>query len=128
MVTLTIGLRTVMTIYAVALVGAMPSNRTSIGTGLNDTAQEFGTSVGTAVVGTLIATLVTVSLPDGKWSSHLVASFFHGERITFAVLAVVVGLVAGWGALTLTDSRSTEEHPDSAGATSHSETDRHLAA
>ena len=87
MVILTIGLRTVMTICAVALVGAMPSNRTSIGTALNDTAQEVGTSVGTAVVGTLIAALVTVSLPDGRWSSHLVASFFHGERVTYAALA-----------------------------------------
>ena len=38
-------------------------------------------------------------------------SFFHGERITYAVLAVIVGLVAAFGALTLTDSRSTEEHP-----------------
>jgi hypothetical protein len=38
-----------------------------------------------------------------------VASFFHGERITYAVLAVVVGVIAGWGALTLTDSHSTEE-------------------
>ncbi|MCW2528079.1 MAG: major facilitator superfamily 1 [Pseudonocardiales bacterium] len=111
MVVLTVGLRTVMTICAVALVSAMPSNRTSIGTALNDTAQEVGTSVGTAVVGTLIAALVTVSLPDGQWSSGLVASFFHGERVTFATLAVIVGLVAGWGALTLTDSRSTEEHP-----------------
>ena len=110
MVIMTIGLRTVMTICAVALVGAMPSNRTSIGTALNDTAQEVGTSVGTAVVGTLIAALVTVSLPDGRWSSQLVASFFHGERITYATLAVIVGLIAGWGALTLTDSRSTDEH------------------
>src|SRR6201986_5164740 len=56
LVILTVGLRTVMTICAVALVGAMPCNRTSIGTALNDTAQEVGTSVGTAVVGTLIAT------------------------------------------------------------------------
>jgi EmrB/QacA subfamily drug resistance transporter len=128
MVTLTIGLRTVMTICAVALVGAMPSNRTSLGTALNDTAQEVGTSVGTAVVGTLIATLVTVTLPDGRWSRDLVASFFHGERITFAILAVIVGLVAGWGALTLTDSRSTEEHPDAAEVTPHSETDSVFAA
>jgi len=103
MVVLTIGLRTVMTICAVALVGAMPSNRTSIGTALNDTAQEVGTSIGTAVVGTFIAALVTASLPAGVWSNRLVASYFHGERITYAVLAVVVGLVASWGALTLTD-------------------------
>ena len=63
MVVMTVGLRTVMTICAVALVDAMPSNRTSIGAALNDTAQEVGTSVGTAVVGTLIAALVTTTLP-----------------------------------------------------------------
>lgn len=111
MVTLTIGLRTVMTICAVALVGAMPSNRTSIGTALNDSAQEIGTSVGTAVIGTMIAALVTTSLPPGVWGSDLVASFFRGERIAFAVLAVVVGVVSVWGALALTDSRATDEHP-----------------
>ena len=110
MVLMTVGLRTVMTICAVALVGAMPSNRTSIGAALNDTAQEVGTSVGTAVIGTMIAALVTTRLPAGTWSSALVDSFFHGERITYAVLAVVVGLVTAAGALTLTDARTTEEH------------------
>ncbi|MFB9313398.1 MFS transporter [Nocardioides plantarum] len=109
MVVMTIGLRTVMTICAVALIDAMPANRTSIGAALNDTAQEVGTSVGTAVVGTLIAVLVTTQLPAGTWSSDLVASFFRGERITYAVLAVVVGLVAAGGALTLTNSRNTDE-------------------
>ena len=68
MVVMTIGLRTVMTICAVALVEAMPANRTSIGTALNDTAQEVGTSVGTAVVGTMVAVLVTTQLPAGTWS------------------------------------------------------------
>ncbi len=109
MVVMTIGLRTVMTICAIALVEAMPENRTSIGTALNDTAQEVGTSVGTAMVGTMIAALVTTRLPAGVWSSSLVHSFFHGERITYAVLAVIVGLVAAGGAASLTDSRSAEE-------------------
>jgi hypothetical protein len=109
MVVMTVGLRTVMTICAVALVDAMPSNRTSIGAALNDTAQEVGTSVGTAVVGTMIAALVTTQLPAGTWTSALVASFFHGERITYAVLAVIVGIVAIGGALTLTDSHATED-------------------
>jgi len=111
MVVMTVGLRTVMTICAVALVDAMPANRTSIGAALNDTAQEVGTSVGTAVVGTMIAVLVTTQLPDGTWSDSLVSSFFAGERITYAVLAVVVGVLAGWGALSLTDSHSVDEHP-----------------
>ncbi|WP_393057282.1 hypothetical protein [Streptomyces sp. LN549] len=38
------------------------------------------------------------------------ASFFHhGERITYAVPAVIVGLVSAGGALTLTNSHVTEE-------------------
>ncbi|MGW1070914.1 MFS transporter [Streptomyces aureus] len=111
MVLMTIGLRTVMTICAVALVGAMPSNRTSIGAALNDTAQEVGSSVGTAVVGTLIAALVTSQLPAGTWTGDLVASFFHGERIIYALLAVLVGLITAGGALSLTNSHSVEEHP-----------------
>ncbi|MET9495580.1 MFS transporter [Streptomyces sp. NPDC006552] len=109
MVLMTIGLRTVMTICAVALVDAMPDNRTSIAAALNDTAQEVGTSVGTAVVGTLIAALVTTQLPAGAWSDGLVSSFFHGERIAYGLLAVVVGLIAAAGALSLTDSHSIEE-------------------
>lgn len=109
MVVMTIGLRTVMTICAVALIDAMPGNRTSIGAALNDTAQEVGTSLGTAVVGTLIAVLVATQLPTGSWGNDIVTSFFHGERVIYAVLALIVGLVTAGGALTLTDSRSTEE-------------------
>src|SRR4029079_3397127 len=109
MVLMTIGLRTVFTICAVALVDAMPSNRTSIGAALNDTAQEVGTSIGTAVVGTLIAALVTTQLPAGTWSHDLVASFFHGQRISYAVLGVVVGLITAAGARTLTNSHALEE-------------------
>jgi len=104
---MTVGLRTVMTICAVALVDEMPGNRTSIGAALNDTAQEIGTSIGTAVVGTMIAVLVTTHLPIGAWSSQLAQSLFHGERITFLALAVIVGLIATYGSLSLTDSHST---------------------
>lgn len=109
MVTLTLGLRSIMTVCGVALVAAMPENRTSIGTALSDTGQELGTSVGTAVVGTLIAALVAKVLPAGVWTHSLVASFFHGESVTFIVIAVVVGVITGWGALYLTGSRETEE-------------------
>lgn len=110
MVVMTAGLRTVMTICAVALVGALPENRTSMGAALNDTAQEVGTSLGTAVVGTLIAVMVTSVLPDGVWSPDLVTSYFHGERVLFTVLAIAVGLIAGLGAVTLTSSRDVDEH------------------
>ena len=75
-----------------------------------DTAQEVGTSLGTAVVGTLIAVMVTAVLPGGVWSADLVASYFHGERVLFTVLAIAVGLIAGLGAATLTSSRDVDEH------------------
>ncbi len=110
MVVMTAGLRTVMTICAVALIGALPENRTSMGAALNDTAQEVGTSLGTAVVGTLIAVMVTAVLPNGVWSPDLVASYFHGEQVLFTVLAIAVGLIAGFGAVTLTGSREVDEH------------------
>lgn len=111
MVVMMVGLRSVMTICAVALIGAMPANRTSMGAALNDTAQEVGTSVGTAVVGTLIAVLVTAVLPAGTWSPQLVSSFFAGERLVFTILAIAVGLISGIGALSLSNSHSTDEHP-----------------
>ncbi len=59
--------------------------------------------------GTMIAALVTTRLPAGTWSHSLVSSYFHGERITYAIVAVVVGIVAAAGAATLTDSHSAEE-------------------
>ncbi|WP_084614429.1 MFS transporter [Nakamurella lactea] len=110
MVIMTVGLRTVMTICAVGLVDAMPSERTSLAAALNDTAQEVGTSIGTALVGTFIAALVVTVLPLGAWSPALVTSYFHGERVAFLVLAVLVGAVALLGALTMDDSRTADEH------------------
>jgi MFS family permease len=109
MVLLTIGLRIILTVCAVALVEAMPANRTSIGAAINDTAQEIGTSLGTAVVGTFIAVLVANALPTGAWSVHLTQAYFTGERITYLAVAALVGALATVGSLTLTDSRSTEE-------------------
>ncbi len=90
----------------------MPANRTSIGAALNDTAQEIGTSVGTAVVGTLIAALVTTQLPAGTWSADLVERFLRGERITYVVISALAAVVTISGALALTNSRSTDEHPE----------------
>ena len=111
-VIMTIGLRTVMTICAVALVDAMPSNRTSLGAALNDAAQEIGSSVGTALIGTLIAALVVTVLPLGAWSPALVTSYFHGERVAYLVLTALVGAVAVLGAHTLDNSRTTDDRHD----------------
>ena len=115
MVLMTLGLRTVMTISAVALVDEMPEDRTSMGAALNDTAQEVGSSIGTAFVGTLITVLVTATLPEGTWSPNLVASYFHGEQVLFTILAIAVGLISGIGALSFTNAHTTDDHPASEG-------------
>ncbi len=110
MVGMTLGLRIIMTICAVALMQAVPENRTSLGAALNDTSQELGTSVGVALVGTVLAALLGAALPAGAWPAALVASFFHAERVAVVAVAALVGVIALYGASTLTDSRATEEH------------------
>lgn len=79
------------------------------GAALNDTSQEVGTSVGVAVVGTVIAVLLGSALPDGQWSPELVHAYFHAEQVAFLVVAAIVGAVSLYGAATLTDSRATDE-------------------
>lgn len=34
-------------------------------------------------------------------ATELVSSFFHGERVAVLALAAIVGVIAGWGSLTL---------------------------
>ncbi len=80
MVVLTVGLRTVMTICAVALVSAAPENRTSLAASLNDTAQEVGTQRGHR--GRRNPHRGPRPRPPFRretWSAELVQSFFHGE-------------------------------------------------
>lgn len=105
-----LGLRIIMTVCAVALIEAMPEDQTSMGTALNDVGQELGNSLGTAVVGTILAALVAQTLPDAPWSPEFLASFFHGERVIFLVVAALVAVISGYGCSTLTDSRTADEH------------------
>ena len=104
------GLRIIMTVCAVALIEAMPEDQTSMGTALNDVSQELGNSLGTAVVGTILAALVARTLPDGLWSADFLESFFHGERVIYLVVAVLVAVISGYGCTTLTNSHAADEH------------------
>lgn len=104
------GLRIIMTVCAVALIESVPENQTSIGTALNDVAQEIGTSLGSAVVGTLIAALVATTLPDSAWTHSFLQTFFHGERVTYIVVAALVAVIGGYGCSTLTNSHTADEH------------------
>ncbi|MBK4121581.1 MULTISPECIES: hypothetical protein [Kocuria] len=110
MLMMTVAMRTVMTTGAVALMGALPESHTSMGSAMNDTAQEVGNAVGLAIVGTVMASVVGTALPTGAWDPATVAGFIHSQQISFSLLAVLVLVLAGVGIRTLTDSRDTAEH------------------
>ena len=110
MLVMTMGMRTIMTTGAVALLGALPESHTSIGSALNDTAQELGNAVGVAIVGTIMATVLGSTLPQGAWDSAMVAGFVHSQQISFTILAGIVLVMSIFGIRTLTDSKETEEH------------------
>lgn len=110
MFVMTFGMRTVMTTGAVALIGALPESHTSIGSALNDTAQELGNAVGVAIVGTIMAGVIGGTLPQGMWNSEMVAGFIHSQQISFTVLAGIVLVLGFIGVRTLTNSKETEEH------------------
>lgn len=109
---LAVGMRLVMTTCAVALIEALPEDHTSLGSALNDTAQELGNSVGVAVIGTVTATIMGATLPTGRWSEAVTNEFLHSQRIGFAILAGLVAVIAVIGGRTLTDSKTTEEQPE----------------
>ncbi len=104
-----LGMRLVMTTSAVALIEALPSDHTSLGSALNDTAQELGNSVGVAVIGTVTAAVMGATLPVGRWSAAVTEEFLHSQRIGFAILAGIVAIIAVVGGRTLTNSTTTEE-------------------
>jgi len=110
LVLLAVGMRVVMTTSAVALIQALPEDHTSLGSALNDTAQEIGTALGVAVMGTVTAAVMGTTLPTGAWPPAVTDLFLHSQRIGFAILAGMVALITVIGARTLTASRVTEEH------------------
>ena len=103
-------MRLVMVTCAVDLLDALPEDQTSIGAALNDSAQELGSTVGVAVVGTIIAALVGTTLPTDIWPAAFTADFTHALQVAFIVLAAITLTIAVIGIRTLTDSKTVEEH------------------
>ncbi len=110
MFAIAIAMRVIMTTCAVELIDALPDDHTSIGSALNDTAQEVGNSIGVAVVGTVLAAALGTALPAGIWPANVTADFFGALHTAFLVLAGIVAVMGVIGVRTLSDSRSTEEH------------------
>ncbi len=61
------------------------------------------------MVGTLIAALVTNALPTGAWTAALVPALLLRRAVVFLAVAALVAAIGAVGALSLTDSRATEE-------------------
>ena len=108
MVVMTMGLRIIMTVCPIAIMGTVPDDLTSTGAALNDTAQEVGTNIGVAVTGSVLTAALGAAAVGG-WGPETVSAYFHGEQIAFAVLAVLAGATTIYGATTLTASRDHEE-------------------
>lgn len=99
-----VGLNAIMTTCSVALLGALPSEKISLGQAMSDTAQELGNSFGVAAVGTTVATLFAVDMPQMPWTAAQIDSFEHAMVVSLMVIVGVVTAVAILGARTLTDS------------------------
>lgn len=110
MILLAGGMRLAMTSCAIELIDALPSDHTSIGSAMNDTAQEVGNAIGVAIIGTITAAVIGAHLPTTAWSAALTAGYLHGLRIAFGLIAAVVAVIAVIGVRSLGDSTTLEEH------------------
>lgn len=106
----TAGVRFIMTTAALGLIGALPDEHTSVGSAMNDTAQEIGNTIGVAVISTIIAIIVSKDLPGVNWTHNKVNDYVHAEQWSLAAIALIVGIFAVFGIRYLTDSKETEEH------------------
>lgn len=111
LVLLTAGIRLVMSTAGVALIGALPETQTSLGTAINDTAQEYGTSIGSAILGTVIAAGAGTALPaageagsESAAAAAWAASFVAAEQRGQLVVAALVAALTWYAGTMLTDA------------------------
>lgn len=77
----------------------MPSDRTTIGAALVDTATEVATAVGVAVAGTVLAAMFTGDVTAGGWSPEQHGQFETATTTGGLVLALIAAGLVVWGYL-----------------------------
>ncbi|MFD7948398.1 MFS transporter, partial [Streptomyces sp. NPDC059744] len=82
------GMRVVGVVAGTNVMRGLPTNRTTIGAALVDTAGEVTTAIGIAVSGTILAALFTGDLATSSWSTYQTTEF--REAVTRAGLALTV--------------------------------------
>ncbi|MER6947494.1 MFS transporter [Nonomuraea sp. NPDC000554] len=91
------GMRVVGVVAGTNVMRGLPTNRTTIGAALVDTASEVTTGISIAVSGTILAALFTGDIATSSWSTYQTTEF--REAVTWAGLAltVVAAALVGWG-------------------------------
>ncbi|GAW47998.1 putative multidrug resistance protein mdtD [Nocardioides sp. PD653] len=90
------GMRLVMITAAVNVMRGLPPDQTSLGASLNDTSQEVASSIGLAVVGTIVAAALTGTLADIGHSSADAQAFENAVTTATLVLTATCALLVAW--------------------------------
>ncbi|WP_277927279.1 MFS transporter [Curtobacterium sp. DN_7.5] len=91
------GMRVVGAVAGTEVLQGLPSDRTSVGAALVDTASEVATGVGTAVVGTVLAAVVPGSIVPGTWTPRRLAALQDGLTLAGLLLTAVAAVLVGCG-------------------------------
>jgi MFS family permease len=90
------GMRVVGVVAGTNVLRGLPTNRTTIGAALVDTATEVMSGVGIAVTGTILAALFTGDIAS-SWSAQQTAQFRDAVMIAGLTLTAVAAALVGWG-------------------------------
>ena len=90
------GMRVLGVVAGVNVLRGLPTNRTTIGAALVDTATEVASGVGLAVTGTFLAVLFAGDLATSGWSRSQTAQFEQAVTIAGVTLTVLAGALVGW--------------------------------
>lgn len=82
----------------------LPSNRTSVGAALVDTASEVANGTGIAVTGTVLAALFSGSVADTNWTAQQTGQFRAAVTIAALTLTVVAAALDAWGFIRTRDT------------------------
>jgi MFS family permease len=91
------GLRVVGVVAATNVIRGLPSNRTTIGVALVDTASQVATAIGIAATGTILAALFSGSLVAADWTAAMASQFELALTVAGLTLAVFAAAIVVFG-------------------------------
>jgi MFS family permease len=98
------GMRIVGVVAGNNVMRGLPSDRTTTGAALIDTASELATGVGVALSGTIITAIFTGSIAADDWTPAQTGQFREATTVAAIVLTGIAGLLVLWGIVRATGS------------------------